>query len=582
MANYSLTINSKFQPFSFERYMQPIQIYANLYERQEAALDALDEKASKWEMLANMAGNEQSYKKYKSYADELKKKADELSTVGLTPQSRRELRELTNKYRTDVQPIEQAYNRWQELEKEQRVFSANNNFNVRYDNDYSTMRLDDLISNPNQSYTAIKGDDVMTKTAALAKQALQSIVNNPEISQARKGILLTKLQSGATLEQLNRALALGLQPGQTGDEAVDALLQVARTVDASYQSNKAYNKDWVWNNIAQGLYGGVGTTTYNFIDDPMALNPLQEYQLQRTKEQDQPVLMEDGSYYDPLKSMYFTKDEKGNRVYSTYSPGSQFNIPAETIKEGGYKDGQIVSGDESNPPSIVNVDKKTGNGKLTPLTQTAEDPNVFTDNKGHYYTRDGKSTTKPTGNNKATTYQPSKDPGGLVVASAAPIHWKAYDDSGDGFERKATSGYFWGVGHGKGEVHTTQEALNILERQEVMDIAREYVSNITGAPKEEVTPELVKDLTDNKLITLRRDRDWFSKNEYNVGIAGINKDGGFDNEDDKKLANNTYKQIMAKTTQHLGYQPNLQPNNTTQTPSGGGENPAASNAIPSN
>lgn len=286
MANYSLVINSKFQPFSFERYMQPVMQYAQLYETQQAALDTLLEKSSEWERLANMSGSKESYNKYKSYSEDLRKAADELATKGLTPNSRGELTRLRKGYFDNIRPIERAYERWQELEKEQRTFNANNNFNVRYDNDFTNgINLDDLVKNPMMSYTAIKGDDVMTRTSALAKQAMQAIIDSPEISDADKGLLITKMQSGATLEQLNRALQMGLEPGQTGDKAVDALLQVARTVNESYKGNPAYDQDFMWRNISQGLYGGVGTTTYNVIQDPSYSSPLQWAQYQLSEDQ---------------------------------------------------------------------------------------------------------------------------------------------------------------------------------------------------------------------------------------------------------------------------------------------------------
>ena len=53
MPNYALTINSTFQPMSFERYIQPYQIYGEEYRRQEEALNELEMKASIWEGLAN-------------------------------------------------------------------------------------------------------------------------------------------------------------------------------------------------------------------------------------------------------------------------------------------------------------------------------------------------------------------------------------------------------------------------------------------------------------------------------------------------------------------------------------------------
>ena len=39
MANYELVIGSKFQPFSYERYIKPYQLYNEAYTEQENALN---------------------------------------------------------------------------------------------------------------------------------------------------------------------------------------------------------------------------------------------------------------------------------------------------------------------------------------------------------------------------------------------------------------------------------------------------------------------------------------------------------------------------------------------------------------
>ena len=44
MANFSLVVNSKFNPFSFERYIQPYQIYGQAYREVENTLGELDTK----------------------------------------------------------------------------------------------------------------------------------------------------------------------------------------------------------------------------------------------------------------------------------------------------------------------------------------------------------------------------------------------------------------------------------------------------------------------------------------------------------------------------------------------------------
>ena len=45
MANYNLIVNSKFQPFSFERYIQPYQMYGEAYKEIENQYGELAAKA---------------------------------------------------------------------------------------------------------------------------------------------------------------------------------------------------------------------------------------------------------------------------------------------------------------------------------------------------------------------------------------------------------------------------------------------------------------------------------------------------------------------------------------------------------
>lgn len=550
----SLISTTKFQPFSFERYMQPIQIYANLYEKQEAALDALDEKASKWEMLANMAGNEKTYQKYKNYADNLRAEADELSSVGLTPNSRRRIRELTNQYRRDVQPIEQAYDRWQELEKEQRVYRANNNFNVAFDNDYSIMKLDDLISNPKQSYTAINGDDVVNRTSALAKQALQSIIDDPEISEATKGLLKIKMQSGATMEELNKALEMGLEPGQTGDRAVDALLQVAHTINNGYKSNGAYNEDFMWRNISQGLYGGLGTTTYSMQQDPSYLAPDRQFALDVAKKQSEPVDMGDGVTFEPLKGPkgMYKKDGK----YYEYNPnlygeGAGSDIKLNPQEATNYSEGQIVSLEDGSV-GIVHKDKKTGAATVSKLTTVSGYPDISTDKKGHYYDSNGEliPTEKLPWKNESGSmdengnyvrYSKTSD---LDNVNKFPVYWRAWDDQGHKFMNM----YNYDSNHcNSANVITKQDKLDkILANSNTLGLIKEYISQVTGIPIDNISDEKAKDAVTQKMVHIIEDQDIPSRNHYRVATPNTP-----DNDTIKKLQTGKLKKLDDNTSSAL-------------------------------
>lgn len=127
MANYSLVINSKFQPFSFERYMQPLQIYAQLYDQERAAME---QQAAQYGLLSNMVDPEldkEVYDAMQKYNENLMKQRDILSTVGLTPQGRRDLSALRQQYFTDVAPVKTWMEmRNKDIEKQDTLYAQAN------------------------------------------------------------------------------------------------------------------------------------------------------------------------------------------------------------------------------------------------------------------------------------------------------------------------------------------------------------------------------------------------------------------------------------------------------------------------
>ena len=74
--DYGITINSRFKPFSFERYIQPYQIYGQAYKEQEDILNALETEAAQWEQRINPAIDKEVADQYKRYADDLRAQAD--------------------------------------------------------------------------------------------------------------------------------------------------------------------------------------------------------------------------------------------------------------------------------------------------------------------------------------------------------------------------------------------------------------------------------------------------------------------------------------------------------------------------
>lgn len=255
MANYSLVVNSKFQPFSFERYIQPYQIYGQAYKEVENAYSELSQKADIWSKLANEQTDSKAYKLYKDYSDALKDKANELSREGLNAASRRELLNMKSRYSQDIVPIENAYNRRSKLAEEQRKLRATDP-SIMFDRDFSVTSLNDLLDNPELSYTPVSGNELYKKgkEAAVAassrmmniSSALQGqywkirqgygadaankfLLDQSNIPELKDAVNRIVSQSGVTQENMSRAI----------DYTISGIMS-GLNYDEKYQNNRAY------------------------------------------------------------------------------------------------------------------------------------------------------------------------------------------------------------------------------------------------------------------------------------------------------------------------------------------------------
>lgn len=255
MANYSLVVNSKFQPFSFDRYLQPYQIYGQNYKEIEEQYTDLSTKAGIWDGLANEQTDPHTYKMYKTYANDLENQASQLASEGLNAVSRKNMLNMRARYSKEIIPIEQAYNRRSKLAEEQRKLRAANP-SIMFDRDFSSISLDGLLDNPELSYTSVSGDDLYKKgkEAAISASsrmmnvspALQGqywkirqgygadaankfLLNQSNIPELKDAINRIVSQSGVTKENLSRAI----------DYTISGIMS-GISYNESYQANRGY------------------------------------------------------------------------------------------------------------------------------------------------------------------------------------------------------------------------------------------------------------------------------------------------------------------------------------------------------
>lgn len=201
MANYSLVVNSKFQPFSFDRYLQPYQIYGQNYKEIEEQYTDLSTKAGIWDSLANEQTDPYTYKMYKTYANDLEDQASQLASEGLNAVSRKNMLNMRARYSKEIIPIEQAYNQKNKLAEEQRKLRAANP-SIMFDRDFSSISLDELLNNPELSYTIVSGDDLYKKGKEAAISASSRMMN---VSPALQG-QYWKIRQGYGADAANKFL----------------------------------------------------------------------------------------------------------------------------------------------------------------------------------------------------------------------------------------------------------------------------------------------------------------------------------------------------------------------------------------
>lgn len=390
MANYSLVVNSTFQPFSFERYIQPYQIYGQAYKEQESAIEELATKANVWEGIANKQSDPYAYNMYKKYSDDLKSQADILASQGLTPSSRRALAQMKGRYSSEITPIEIAYKRRQELLDEQRKLKAQDN-TLMIDRDASTISLDELIRNPQLSYQSYSGATLAKQVGDAAKNLSKEVKENPRKWRSILGnqYFESIMQRGYKPEDI-------LQVIQNDPKASPILQEIVNDVIGSSGIINWRDKnilDRAYDYARQGLWSAVGDTQYQIqsnkgydyymkdkadrekqqeaLLNSLAINPLNVYSTRELNEQEK-------AYNKAIKdySDYFTTNERGEIIITPEGLEEYKRDAGEKSREG------IRVQDMSGVPSSVSDYSDTEFKKfldsigVDPLTKWADNINT--------------------------------------------------------------------------------------------------------------------------------------------------------------------------------------------------------------
>ena len=313
MPNYSLQINSRFRPFSFQEMVAPWQLYGQAYKELADSYTSLGVQAGDVASMLNKELDKEAYNQYENYMQGIRDNANILASEGLNPTLRNNVYNLTNRYAQEIRPIQKAAERRQLLAEEQRKLGPG----YAFEYDASTTGLDKFMNNPVFTPKQINLADVRQRSAAefgtLAKQ-LRSFKENPNMY--RKGFDSTVLaEYGYSPEDAAR-VAESIRRGEVSpeDAAASAIYNsiYGSTGVDSWSNNLNVGQQAVRNAIAEGVVGAIGQMTPQIVTDKVGL--------EREK-----ARIELQSYKDKLAAQYeFNQAQMNAQMLEAWDPNIEY------------------------------------------------------------------------------------------------------------------------------------------------------------------------------------------------------------------------------------------------------------------
>lgn len=278
MPNYSLVINSKFKPFSYQELLQPALMSTQAHQEVEDAYAELATKANVWDKMTEQGSK--AHNIYETYAKDLADQAEQLSKYGLTPMSRQSMLNMKSRYSKDIVPIEQAYNRRKEHIKQQSDILAKDPTHV-FARMASTTSLDDYITNPSldvvaQGYSGnLLEHQVSQAAAALAKNAREDRNVQTRLRKLLPYQYETIRSNGFKPEEVYNAI---IRSEGASSELINIVDNAINGIGMDSWGLTEESKQGILNQLMpyanRGLWSAVGTTQYGQVTDQAGLSVL--------------------------------------------------------------------------------------------------------------------------------------------------------------------------------------------------------------------------------------------------------------------------------------------------------------------
>ena len=210
MPNYNITIDSKFDPYSFEDYLKPAMLMQEQHNQAaDAYATALANSAGLYDALKVNAEDAEAAKYVNDYENSLNALASDLATNGLNRNNRRGVYETKAKTGY-IEKLKKAIDNRNTFIAQQNELALNDP--TRRFSDYASNHGITRFLNPDFTYGSFSGAAIQKQTEDLIKNYAESAYiqdpNNPQYKHFSGLTYMIQQKTGATPEQIQKAMDL--------------------------------------------------------------------------------------------------------------------------------------------------------------------------------------------------------------------------------------------------------------------------------------------------------------------------------------------------------------------------------------
>ena len=260
----NIIVDSRFNPFTYEQLVKPLEDYTKAYNEVEEQYANLVDKADPYTDIVSGDPDSEAYRMVHGYTRDLDSVVTDFSK-GMTLANRKQLLNMKRRYSKEIAPVIRADAARQEALKYRRETRARDNSAIfKVEN----LSLDDFLHGKTVSEDYVSGKDILARTSAKAEALGKALFSDPEFKLVLGGQQYQISQQNGMSPEMFLAVINDQLDNPNISADLRSKLQGFRQIMDDELANVSdwgeYARQQVLNSVTTGMYAGLAKPTYNY------------------------------------------------------------------------------------------------------------------------------------------------------------------------------------------------------------------------------------------------------------------------------------------------------------------------------